>query len=212
MSDAGHNNRTAPDVVVPLKNHPRRERVDLRRATRLQASETLPMLELFDQILGLTLKSEQLGYGQMAARAAVMYLLLIVIVRSAKKRFLSNATAFDFILTVMVGSVAARAMTGGAPFFPATLAIVVMVLMHWIFSRVARESPAFSGLIKGHSTVLVTDGQVDLNALKNAHMSRDDLDEDLREKSIGKISGVLEARLERSGKLSVIKKRSRRSD
>jgi uncharacterized membrane protein YcaP (DUF421 family) len=206
MSDAGHNNRTAPDVVVPLKNHPRRERVDLRRATRLQASETLPMLELFDQILGLTLKSEQLGYGQMAARAAVMYLLLIVIVRSAKKRFLSNATAFDFILTVMVGSVAARAMTGGAPFFPATLAIVVMVLMHWIFSRVARESPAFSGLIKGHSTVLVTDGQVDLNALKNAHMSRDDLDEDLREKSIGKISGVLEARLERSGKLSVIKK------
>jgi uncharacterized membrane protein YcaP (DUF421 family) len=53
----------------------------------------------------------------MAARALLMYLLLVVIVRSAKKRFLSNATAFDFILTVVIGSVAARAMTGGAPFF-----------------------------------------------------------------------------------------------
>jgi len=48
----------------------------------------------------------------MAARALLMYLLLVVIVRSAKKRFLSNATAFDFILTVVIGSVAARAMTG----------------------------------------------------------------------------------------------------
>ena len=45
----------------------------------------------------------------MAARALLMYLLLVVIVRSAKKRFLSNATAFDFILTVMIGAVASRA-------------------------------------------------------------------------------------------------------
>src|SRR5215218_5484859 len=92
------------------------------------------MLEALEEVLGLSLKSEQLGYGHMAARALLMYLLLVVIVRSAKKRFLSNATAFDFILTVVIGSVAARAMTGGAPFFSATLAVVKMVLIHWVFS------------------------------------------------------------------------------
>ncbi len=159
-----------------------------------------------DAVLGLSLKSEQLGYGHMAARALLMYLLLVVIVRSAKKRFLSNATAFDFILTVMVGAVAARAMTGGAPFFPATVGIVVMVILHWVFSWAGRESPAFSGLIKGHSTLIVKDGNVQSEAMKRAHMSRDDLDEDLREKGMNDLSKVEEARLERSGKLSVIKK------
>jgi uncharacterized membrane protein YcaP (DUF421 family) len=42
-------------------------------------------------------------------------------------------------------------------------------------------------------------------ALADAHMSRDDLDEDLREKSIAKPSDVVEARLERSGRLSILK-------
>jgi uncharacterized membrane protein YcaP (DUF421 family) len=36
-------------------------------------------------------------------------------------------------------------------------------------------------------------------------MSDDDLDEDLRSRGIGEISAVKEARLERSGKLSVLK-------
>src|SRR5436190_17436686 len=128
----------------------------------------MTMFEIADSVLGLSLKSEQLGYGHMAARAFLMYLLLVAIVRAAKKRFLSNATVFDFILTIMVGSVAARAMTGGAPFFPATLGIVVMVIIHWVFSWAGRESPAFSELIKGHSTVIVKGGSVERQAMKRA--------------------------------------------
>jgi uncharacterized membrane protein YcaP (DUF421 family) len=37
-------------------------------------------------------------------------------------------------------------------------------------------------------------------------MSKNDLDEDLRQESVGRIFEVAEARLERSGRLSVIKK------
>jgi uncharacterized membrane protein YcaP (DUF421 family) len=164
------------------------------------------MLEMLDQFLGLSLKSEQLGYGHMAARALLMYTLLIVILRAAKKRFLSNATAFDFILTVMIGAIGARALTGGAPFFPATLAIVVMVAVHWGVSLIARGSPVFSGLVKGHDTVLVKGGKVQRQNLRDAHMSDDDLHEDLRQQGVSDPSEAEEARLERSGKLSVIKK------
>jgi uncharacterized membrane protein YcaP (DUF421 family) len=37
-------------------------------------------------------------------------------------------------------------------------------------------------------------------------MSSDDLDEDLRERGVGKLQEVKESRLERSGKVSVIRK------
>jgi uncharacterized membrane protein YcaP (DUF421 family) len=166
----------------------------------------MALYEIADDVLGLSLKSEQLGFAHMAARALVMYVLLLIIVRAGKKRFLGRATAFDVILVIMIGSIAARALTGGAPFFPATLGIVVLVAFHWMISWLARGSPAFSGIIKGHSTVLVKDGKVLGEALAQAHMSKDDLDEDLREQSVSAPSQVAEARLERSGRLSVIKK------
>src|SRR6185437_13734689 len=118
-----------------------------------------------DMILGLSLKSEQLGFGHMAARAFLMYLLLVVIVRAGKKRFLGRATAFDVILMIMTGSIAARALTGGAPFFPAILGIIVLVAIHWIISFLARKSSVLSGLVKGHSTLLVKDGNVLKGAL-----------------------------------------------
>jgi uncharacterized membrane protein YcaP (DUF421 family) len=154
--------------------------------------------------MGLSAKPEELGFVQMAVRACVMYVALIAIVRLGKKRFLGNATAFDFILTVMIGSIAARAVTAGAPFFVSLLGIGTFVLMHWILSAAASRSAAFSHLVKGNATWLIRDGKVDWAALRRAHMSGDDLDEDLRQRGIRSPTQVLEARLERSGKLSVI--------
>ncbi len=63
-----------------------------------------------------------------------------------------------------------------------------------------------SGLTKGHDTILIKGGHVDRQALHRAHMSDDDLAEDLRQQGVASPDDVREARLERSGKLSVIKK------
>ena len=161
--------------------------------------------EATDAVLGLSLKSEDLGFVHMAARALLMYLILIWLIRSAKKRFLGQPTAFDMILVIMLGSIAARALTGGAPYFPCVLAMMVIIATHWLFSLIARDSRWFSGLIKGHPTILIREGRVDGNALRSAHMSRGDLDEELRQQGVDEPSKVAHARLERSGKLSVIK-------
>jgi uncharacterized membrane protein YcaP (DUF421 family) len=159
-----------------------------------------------DAVLGLSVKAENLGFGHMAARACLMYVLLIWLIRSAKKRFLGEATAFDMILVIVLGSIAARGLTGGAPFFPCVLALAVLIAMHWLFSYIAQRSPWFSGLLKGHSTLLIADGRVQHERLRAAHMSRDDLDEELRQQGIADPAKVSEARLERSGRLSVLRK------
>ena len=159
-----------------------------------------------DTVLGLSVKAENLGFGHMAARACLMYLLLIWLIRSAKKRFLGEATAFDMILVIVLGSIAARGLTGGAPYFPCVLALAVLIAMHWVFSYVAQRVPWFSALLKGHSTLLIVDGRIQYGPLRAAHMSRDDLDEDLRQQGVADPADVREARLERSGRLSVIRK------
>jgi uncharacterized membrane protein YcaP (DUF421 family) len=162
--------------------------------------------ERIDAVLGLSLKSEQLGFGHMAVRAAVMYVALIVLVRLGKKRFLGEATAFDYILVILIGSVAGRALTGGSPYFASLLGVLVLIQMHWVFSAMARRSSWFSHLIKGNATRLIKDGKVDFRALARSHMSMDDLFEDLRSNGEKDAGTIGEAYLERSGKLSVLQR------
>jgi uncharacterized membrane protein YcaP (DUF421 family) len=159
-----------------------------------------------DTLLGLSLRPQQLEFWQIGLRAILVYLVMIVFVRAAKKRFLSSATAFDAILVIVIGSTAARAITGNSPFFGTLAAVYVLIALHWIISYITCDSPSIGTLVKGNATVLIRNGRVDRDAMKAAHMSSDDLEEDLRQKGVDDPRKVKEARLERSGDLSVVKK------
>ena len=163
--------------------------------------------DVLDMVLGLSAtKAEQLSTIQVCDRAIVVFIVLIVYVRIGKKRFLSSATAFDAILVIIIGSIASRAISGTAPFVASLAATLVLILFHWFISLIASGSKRFSGLVKGHDTLIIKDGTVNDRALRDAHMSVDDLCEDLRQNGIESPSQVKEARLERSGELSVIRK------
>ncbi len=155
--------------------------------------------------LGLGQEAKEMTVAQMALRAAVVYVVTVAIVRLAKKRFMGRATAFDVILGIMLGSIVSRGVTGNAPFFGALAASTVLLLMHWLFSAIALHWHGFGWLVKGRSVVLVRDAAVDEKVLRKVHVTEKDLWEDLRTKGISDLKQVAEARLERSGQLSVIK-------
>jgi uncharacterized membrane protein YcaP (DUF421 family) len=160
-----------------------------------------------DTGLGLSAtKAEELNTLQVCFRAVVVYLVLIGFIRFAKKRFLSQATAFDVILVIVIGSISSRAVSGTAPFLPSLAGTFVLIFMHWIISYFTRDSKFLGYLAKGKDTVLIRDGKVDAKAMAASHMSEDDLLEDLRHQGVEAPADAKSARLERSGKLSVIKK------
>ena len=159
-----------------------------------------------ETLLGLSKPSSALDVGQLCLRAAIVYLVMILFLRLAKKRSLGRATVFDAILVIIIGSVASRAITGNAPFFGALAAVLVLIAMHWLISLGARGWPRLGWLVKGQSDLLIKNGKVDRGELKRAHMTDDDLAEDLRQKGVGDSTDVKEARLERDGVLSVIKR------
>jgi len=161
----------------------------------------------FDAVLGLSAtKADELSTLQVCFRAVVVYLVLIGYVRFGKKRFLGEATAFDAVLLITIGSIASRAISGTAPFVTSLAGVFVLVAAHWVISYLTQSSPTLSYLIKGHDTVIIRNGRVNRQALRDAHMSEDDLAEDLRQQGVNNPDEVKEARLERSGKLSVIGK------
>lgn len=160
-----------------------------------------------EALLGLSAtKAEQISVLQVCARAVVVYAVLIGYVRLGKKRFLGQATAFDVILLIIIGSIASRAISGTAPFIASLAGTLTLILFHWVISYFAEFSPLVGLVAKGRDTILIKNGRVDRMALKSVHMSDDDLAEDLRQNGIADPKEVEEARLERSGKLSVIER------
>jgi uncharacterized membrane protein YcaP (DUF421 family) len=159
-----------------------------------------------EEIIGLGKEARELAVGEMVLRAAIIYTVTLAIVRLGKKRFMGGGTAFDMIVGIMLGSMASRALTGNAPMIPTMAGAAMLVFMHWLFSAIALRSHGFGALIKGGADTLVKDGRVDEAMMRKAHMTERDLDEDLRSSGVDDPAKVAEARLERSGSLSVVKR------
>ncbi len=149
--------------------------------------------------------SDAPSLGQTAARAVAIYLAALAMVRLGEKRFLGKSTAFDVILGVMLGSVVSRAINGSADLLPTLGAGALLVGLHWLFAVIAFRSDRFGTLMKGRTRLLVKDGAIDWDEMRGCHMSRDDLLGALRAEGVESPEGVAEARLERSGKISVMK-------
>lgn len=165
-------------------------------------------MDLIETILGPSRESSDINALQMGARALLIYLITLAIIRLGKKRFMGQATAFDVIIGIVLGSIVSRAITGNAPMVPAMTSAAVLMLLHWGLSALAVRWDGFGNTIKGYDRILIKDGQVDEQQLCAAHMTHHDLLEALREQGVGDAADVSEARLERGGSISVIKKSS----
>lgn len=147
----------------------------------------------------------QLTVWNVAARAVVIYLLGLALVRLGEKRFIGKFAAFDVILGFMLGSILSRAVTGNSPFFPTLAGAFVLVLLHYTFAALAFHTDWVGTLVKGHARTLVADGEIDWTAMRRSHISRKDLMSALRENGrTDDVAAVRLARLERSGNISVI--------
>lgn len=163
------------------------------------------LLQVWNSALGIGDRAEDLGPGSAILRAALVYIVTLLIVRLGKKRFMGRATAFDVIVGIILGSIVSRAITANAPLLPALVAAATIMSLHWLLSAAALSFPRFGRLIKGKPSMLIKNGVIDDLALRREHMTAHDIDEDLRGKSIGTADEVREARLERNGSLSILK-------
>jgi uncharacterized membrane protein YcaP (DUF421 family) len=161
--------------------------------------------EQFQTWLGLGLDVGDVGAIQMVLRTVVIYAFSLVIVRLASKRFLSEATAFDVVVGIMLGSIMSRAINGSAPFLPTLLGGVGLVGVHWILGVLAVRASWFGTLVKGKPVLLIKDGNIQREGMRRAGLSNNDLEQALRLRSNQTDPAKIQlAYLERNGGISVL--------
>jgi uncharacterized membrane protein YcaP (DUF421 family) len=158
-------------------------------------------------LLGLGVEPKDLTFIQISLRGIIVFLATLAMIRLGHKRSLARKTAFDAVLIVILASVLSRAINGSAAFFATLGGSVVIVLIHRLFAFIAYHSHAFGILLKGRPEVIVENGELILRTMRRNHISKHDLEEDLRlDAELEDASKVKVGRVERSGDISFIKK------
>ena len=164
------------------------------------------LAQTLQSLLGLDREIAQVSVGQMALRTLIVYVVALAIVRLGSRRFLSQASAFDVIVAIMLGSVMSRAINGSAPFGPTLVSGAVLVGLHWLIASAAYRLDWLGPIVKGKPVRLIVDGAVDHEAMRRSGVGDKDLEQALRtEAGVTDPSAVRAATLERDGSISVVK-------
>ncbi|MGB3693003.1 MAG: YetF domain-containing protein [Spirulinaceae cyanobacterium] len=159
---------------------------------------------MLNSLLGLD--ASQLNLWQIALRAAIVYILALIILRLGdERRFSGKYAAFDVILGIILGATLSNAITGTAPFFPTLTAGIVLVIVHWLVAELGFRFEAFDRFIKGTPHIVIKDGETKRKAMATTRLSKQDLEAIVRtEGKLSDLSQVYLACVEKSGDVSVI--------
>ena len=145
---------------------------------------------------------------EMSLRALGIYLAGWAILRIGGNRFLGQETAFDIVLAFVLGSTLSRAINGTAPLAVTLAASAILVALHHLLAWITWRSRRLGAFFKGTPQVLIRDGETIPQGLRRYRISPGDLDEALRiHAHLDDPGEVKEARFERNGDISFVKKK-----
>lgn len=140
-----------------------------------------------------------------AARAASIYVFMLVVVRVLGKRTIGNLTAFDLIVALIMGDLMGEMIYGNVSLVQGLIAVGSVAVLHLLNSALGFRFPKLEMLFSGKPKVLIKDGQMQRAAMAAEHVNADELACMLREHGIADAGGVRLGTLEVNGRLSVIK-------
>lgn len=134
------------------------------------------------------------------------YIALVLLLRISGKRTLSKMNAFDFIVTIALGSTLATVLLNkDVALADGVLAFTVLILLQYVITYFSARSKTFSDLVKSTPSLLVYKGKMLENVMKKERIAKDEIFALVREKGLSNLEEVDAIVLETDGSLTLIK-------
>lgn len=134
-----------------------------------------------------------------------IYVVLILLLRSSGKRTLSKLNAFDFIITVALGStVATILLSSTVSLIEGITAVVLLITLQLIITWISVRIPWFRNLITANPVMVFKEGHYLEDSMKRARITKSELLQAARKHGVGSMQHIHAIVLETSGELSVI--------
>ncbi len=136
-----------------------------------------------------------------------MYVAVTIAIRLMGKRQIGDMQPNELVVTLLISEIAAIPLQDSdQPVLYGLAAIFVLVIIEIIISVLTMKSFFIRKIMSGKSAVIIKNGQVDQQAMRDVRMTVLDLVELLRGQNVFDISTVAFAVLEVNGELSVLLK------
>ncbi|MCB0324898.1 MAG: DUF421 domain-containing protein [Bdellovibrionales bacterium] len=133
------------------------------------------------------------------------YASLIVLLRISGKRTLSKWNAFDFIVTIALGSTLATAiLSKQTSLAQGVIALALLILLQYLITALSVRFPYFQRLVKARPRLLLLDGVVRQQTLVEERVSEEELRAALRERGLSSYEEAAAVVLETNGTFSVL--------
>lgn len=140
-------------------------------------------------------------------RTLIIYIIIIFAVRIMGKRQISELQTTELVVTLLISDLAVIPMQdSGQPLSSGLIPIFVLVACEIIASVLMLKSGKFRSLVCGKPVIIIRDGKILQDQMRELRITLEDLFEQLRQKDIFSINEVRYAIVETNGMLSVFKK------
>jgi uncharacterized membrane protein YcaP (DUF421 family) len=142
----------------------------------------------------------------LATRAVLVYLAVLLLLRISGKRQVGQMGAVEFVTILLISNAVQNSMNGGdnslvGGLILATMLIVMSSGLAWLSYR----SRVFEAIFEGTPRLLIHDGKMIEKALGKELLSKSNLRVLLRKQGVHRIGDVKSAVLEADGSLSLIR-------
>jgi uncharacterized membrane protein YcaP (DUF421 family) len=161
-------------------------------------------MELLNDLLGLDLKD--LEWYHMVIRAILMFCLALLFIRVAGMRAFGSRTPFDVVITITIGAILSRGISGHYPLLPLICAAFTLAVVHRFTAFLTWKFKAFRKLTEGEPVLLYREGKFETRNLAKHSITDEDLERTLREQGLSDWGKVESVWYEISGKISIVQK------
>ncbi|KUG20224.1 MAG: DUF421 domain-containing protein [Methanomicrobiaceae archaeon] len=143
--------------------------------------------------------------GRTIVVGLLAYVALVVIVRVSGKRTLSAMNAFDFIVTVALGSTLATILLSpNVALAEGIAAFVILIGLQFVVSGLSSRSRLVSRMVKNEPRMLYYRGEFLRDAMRGERVAENEILQALRAQGMASLDDVEAVILETNGNISII--------
>jgi uncharacterized membrane protein YcaP (DUF421 family) len=145
-------------------------------------------------------------WWEFIARAVIVYVALMLMVRLSGKRTVGQFTPFDLLVVMLLSEGVSNSLSGEDNSVIGGLIVAfTLVLLNVIVAVASARSKKVEAVVEGNPILIARDGRIFHDELKRQHVGAGDMDKALREADCD-LDNVKCAFLETDGSISVLKR------
>ena len=139
------------------------------------------------------------------ARAAIVYAVLLLLVRLSGKRTVGQFTPFDLLVVMLLSESVSQGLNGEEHSVTGgLLAAAALILLNTLVAFLTARSPGAHALVEGEAVLVGRDGELLPAVLRKNHVPLADVERALREADCD-LKDMKRAFLEADGEISILK-------